>query len=139
MKPELELADDQMCFGCGTKNTRGLRLKFELDPGKQRLKARWTPTKEFQGYRDIVHGGMMGLVLDEMMVNLLWTLKQPAVTAEMTLRLHRPARVGEPLDCEAWVAAREGRIYRMEAEAKNCEGVLVARARARCVKVGEEP
>lgn len=124
-----------MCFACGPKNPRGLRLQFELDREKRRLKTRWVPTKDLQGYRDIVHGGMMGLVLDEMMVNLLWALKEPSVTADLTLKLRRPAPVGEPLDCEAWIHEEAGRIRRMEAEAKNSEGEVVARASARCVRI----
>lgn len=134
-KQNLELADDQMCFGCGSRNNRGLKLQFELDTQNRRLKTCWIPAKEFQGYRDIVHGGMIGLVLDEMMVNLLWALKQPAVTAELKLRLSRPAKVGEALDCEAWIVSEEGRIVRTEGAVKNRAGEMVARATARCVKI----
>jgi acyl-coenzyme A thioesterase PaaI-like protein len=130
-----ELADDQMCFGCGRKNDRGLGLTFELDSHPRRLRTRWTPTKEFQGYADIVHGGMIGLVLDELMVNLLWVLKLPAVTAELKLRLHRPAGVGEPLDSAASIKADKSRLYQMEAEARTVQGELVATASAQCVKV----
>lgn len=136
---KLELADDQMCFGCGPKNPRGLQLKFSLERAQRRIRTRWLPLKEFQGYREIVHGGMIGLVLDELMVNLLWTLQKPAVTAEFALRLRRPARVGEALDCEAWVREESGRIFQMEARAKNPRDEVVATATARCVTVEEAP
>lgn len=132
---KLDLVDDQMCFGCGKKNPRGLALDFELDRERQRLKTRWTPVKEFQGYANIVHGGMIGLVLDEMMVNLLWVLKKPAVSAQFTVHLRRPTYVGEPLDCEAWIAEESGRVFRTEAEARNLEGEVVARASAKCLIV----
>lgn len=122
-----------MCFACGAKNERGLRLRFELDRVGERLKTRWTPTKEFQGYQNIVHGGMIGLVLDEMMVNLLWTLKRPAVSAQFTVRLRKPAKVGEPLDCESWVGEESDRVFRMEAEARNLAGEVVASATAKCL------
>ena len=130
-----ELADDQMCFGCGRENARGLQLKFEIDSQKQEIRTRWIPAKEFQGYAHIVHGGMTALVLDELMVNLLWVLEKRAITAELNVRFHRPASVGEPLDFEARIGAEEGRIFRMEAEAKNAQGEIVARATARCVRV----
>ena len=136
-RKEIELADDQMCFACGSKNERGLRLQFELDAGAKRLKTRWTPSKDLQGYQDIVHGGMIGLVLDEMMVNLLWTLKRPSVTASLKLQLKRPAKVSEPLNCEAWVKEETGRIYLMEAEARNSKGEVVASASAKCLRIGE--
>lgn len=127
-----------MCFACGTKNPRGLKLTFDLDRPGRRIRTRWIPTQELQGYADIIHGGMIGLVLDELMVNLLWSLKLPSVTAEMTVRFHQPARVGEPLECEAGILAQKGksgRLYEMEATAKNPQGGLVAQASARCVAV----
>ena len=130
-----QLADDQMCFGCGPKNSRGLRLKFDLNKEARRIYTRWTPSKEFQGYADIVHGGMIGLVLDELMVNLLWTLQWPAVTADLTIRFKKPAKVGVPLDCEAWVEDENGRLFLMQAEAKTSDGTVVAAASAKCVRL----
>ena len=129
------LADDRMCFGCGGRNPRGLKLKFTLDSRHRRIHTRWVPSKEFQGYADIVHGGMIGLVLDELMVNLLWKLKLPSVTAEMTVRFFRPAPVGAPLECEAWIASEKGRLYGMEATSRTPKGQLVAQATAKCVRV----
>ena len=128
-----------MCFGCGAKNARGLRLGFTFDAGRRRIRTEWTPAKEHQGYADIVHGGMLGLVLDELMGNLLWKLGSPSVTAEMTVRFRRPTYVGEPLACEAHIAEEGERsarpFYRMEAVARNRKGDLIARATARCVQV----
>ena len=127
-----------MCFGCGTKNPRGLQLTFELDPAARRIRTRWTPAKEHQGYADIVHGGMTGLVLDELMANLLWKLNCPSVTAELTVKFLRPARVGEPLDCEAWVVSEKGflrgRVYQMRAMARR-SGRVVAEASGRCIQL----
>ncbi len=129
------LTDDQMCFGCGRRNPKGLKLTFSADPRRKRLRARWVPSKEFQGYAEIVHGGMIGLVLDELMGNLLWLQKSPAVTAQMTVSFLRPARVGQPLECEACVVERKGRLFRMEAEAKTSAGQLVARVNARFISM----
>ncbi len=139
MALKLKLSDDQMCFGCGSKNARGLRLGFTFDARHRRIRTEWTPAKEHQGYADIVHGGMIGLVLDELMGNLLWKLGHPSVTAEMTVRFRRPAHVGERLACEARITEEvKGRarpVYRMEAVARNRKGDLVAQAAARCVQV----
>jgi len=132
-KSALKLADDRMCFGCGSRNARGLKLKFEVDEEQRLIQTRWTPTKQFQGYSNIVHGGMIALVLDEMMGNLLWKLKRPAVTAELTVRFHRPAYVGTPISCEAYVKEERGRLFWMEAKAENAAGQILATATAKCV------
>ncbi|OGX41052.1 MAG: hypothetical protein A3C53_06720 [Omnitrophica WOR_2 bacterium RIFCSPHIGHO2_02_FULL_68_15] len=131
----LSLADDQMCIGCGSRNPHGLRLAFELDRPHQRLTTAWTPAKYHQGYTDIVHGGMLALVLDELMGNLLWQLERPAVTAELTVRFRRPAKVGEPLVCQAQVESEERRSVWMTASATTSDGAVVADARARYVQV----
>lgn len=112
------LSDDQSCFGCGLRNPRGLKLSFRLDPAAQVLKTRWSPTKELQGYAEIVHGGMIALV-----------------TAQMTVRFHRPARVNQPLLAQARVKSRRGRVFQMEAEARTPAGKQVASASATCVQI----
>ena len=131
----LKLADDQMCFGCGSRNARGLKLKFTLDPDHHRIRTEWTPTQEFQGYADIVHGGLIGLVLDELMGNLLWKQERPSVTAEMSVRFLKPAHVGKPLRGEAWIASHKGRVCVMEAAAWDAAGGVVAEAKGRFVQV----
>ena len=117
-----------MCFGCGSRNARGLLLSFKVDEKKRVIESRWIPAKEHQGYADIVHGGMIGLVLDELMGNLLWKLGFPAVTGEMTVRFLRPAKVDHPLVCRAHVRSRKGRIFQMEAAAADTQGRPVALA-----------
>lgn len=136
MTSPLQLSDDQMCYGCGSKNARGLKLAFELDEKHRRIKTDWTPLKEHQGYADIVHGGMIGLVLDELMGNLLWKQGWPSVTADMSVRFLKPAHVGKTLHCESWIASERGRICFVEAAAKNAAGTLIADAKARFVKIG---
>ena len=132
---KLKLADDKMCFGCGRKNPRGLRLKFSVARNKQSIRCRWIPAKEFQGYAEITHGGILGLILDELMLNLLWITKRPAVTAELTVRFKRPAHVGEPIDFKAHVQSETGRVVRMASEAHAADGRLVAAASAVCIRI----
>ena len=135
----LELTDDRMCFGCGVKNRRGLKLAFDLDRGARRIRTDWTPTREFQGYAGIVHGGILALILDELLGNLLWGLKKPSVTAEFMVRFRRPARVGVPIQFEGWIgseSAGPGRpSFRMEGAAKDPSGWVLADASGRFVQM----
>ena len=131
----LKLADDQLCFGCGAKNPRGLHLKFTVDEKRRTIRTQWTPTKEFQGYADIVHGGMTTLVLDETMGNLLWKLGRPSVSAEIAVRFLHPAKVGESLQIEAEILSEKDRVTRMRGVAKSAEGKIVATADAAYIYV----
>ena len=67
----LRLEDDQMCYVCGKKNLKGLRLDFRHSKGG-RLETTVVFSKKYQGFKGIVHGGVIAMVLDEMMVNLAW-------------------------------------------------------------------
>ncbi|HEY6572623.1 MAG TPA: PaaI family thioesterase, partial [Candidatus Eisenbacteria bacterium] len=88
---QIVLDDDAYCFCCGRENPIGLKLEFEETP-EGRMRTLWTPRKEHQGFKDIVHGGLVGTVLDEVMVRLLYLRGIHAVTAGMETKLLKPVR-----------------------------------------------
>jgi acyl-coenzyme A thioesterase PaaI-like protein len=130
----MELVDDQMCFVCGKKNPAGLRLEFEL-VGQTEVRTSFVPAKEFQGFRDIVHGGIIATILDEVMVNGLWLRGVPAVTGKLEVRLKRPARVGERLHFAGRILQDGGKTVEVASEAVTADGVMVAEARGLLIKV----
>ena len=91
------LIDDGMCFGCGKDNPIGLKLDFEFDG--EIYSTTYTPDKTHQGWANRTHGGMLALVLDELLSRVV--LVQHGldwVTVELTTRLIKPAPVGRQLD-----------------------------------------
>ncbi|OIO39663.1 MAG: hypothetical protein AUJ72_00305 [Candidatus Omnitrophica bacterium CG1_02_46_14] len=133
----LKLEDDQMCCVCGSKNPLGLKLHFEhLKKGT--LKSSVIFSKEHQGFKDIVHGGMIAMVLDEMMVNLAWKEGLPAVTAELTVRLKKAAKIGQKVLLEGYLEGQQGRVLRARSEARTEAGELLAIATATCVLIREK-
>ena len=131
----IALADDGMCFVCGKQNPDGLKLNFSIDEHKT-IHTEYTFPKKYQGYADIVHGGMMAVVLDEVMVNLPWRLeKAPVVSAEFSIRLKKPVKVGEKILFKGWIVKHLRRYYEMESEAATQEGMVVATAKAKCFRM----
>ena len=65
----VELRDDRMCFACGKENPDGLGLEFREEDGD--VVTSFAFPKRFQGYRNVVHGGLIATVLDEAMVTAL--------------------------------------------------------------------
>ncbi|MFZ0472834.1 MAG: PaaI family thioesterase, partial [Bacteroidales bacterium] len=55
--------DQNLCFGCGPANPAGLKLTFEED--EEKLYAEWQPSAHFQGYTNVLHGGIIATLLDE--------------------------------------------------------------------------
>src|ERR1041385_3913787 len=60
------LPHTRSCFVCGEANPAGLRLRFETDG--QVVTARFTPRPEHIGFKQVVHGGIVATLLDEIMV-----------------------------------------------------------------------
>lgn len=72
--------DDRYCFCCGEKNPLGFKMSFRYEG--ERLLSEVIIPKEFQGFADVVHGGVLGALFDELMVNLYWLKGLKVVTAE---------------------------------------------------------
>ncbi len=126
--------DDGMCFVCGPKNPIGLKLRFTLTADRA-LETIFNPQKVHQGYADVVHGGIMATILDEVMVNLPNQLGQKAVTARMTVSLKRPAMVGQPLSFRARIIGETRRTIEAAATARRADGTLVAEASGTLMKI----
>lgn len=132
---DLILDDDQMCFCCGQKNPIGLKLAFE-DAPDGRMRTVWRPRPEHQGFKDIVHGGLVATVLDEVMIRMLVHRGVSAVTGTMETKLVKPLRSGRDYRFEAWLVKERGRAVLTEAEAIDAEsGERVAWGRATCIRV----
>ena len=120
---------DHNCFACGDTNPIGMQLHIELGEGTARTT--WTPSHDFVGWEDKVHGGLLATLLDEVMAWAPSSYDSWAVTAEMKIRYRSPANPGETLSAEAWVDQRRRRIYHVRGEVRGADGRLVAEAEGR--------
>lgn len=121
-----QLPHTHSCFVCGESNAIGLNLRFETDGGV--VRTLFTPQPEHIGFKQVVHGGIIATLLDEIMV---WACavqtKQFAYCAEMTVRFLKPLRPGEEVIATAeLVANRRNRIFEAKAEVKDKEGNILA-------------
>jgi uncharacterized protein (TIGR00369 family) len=130
----LELNDDRMCFACGKDNADGLKLEFT---GRDReVFTTLSFPKKFQGYRDVVHGGLLSTVLDEAMVTVLNRMGRLAVTGELTVRFLKPLLVGQTLEVRASLVESRGRVHRVQASAVLPDGTEIATAHSKCLDMG---
>jgi uncharacterized protein (TIGR00369 family) len=121
---------DHNCFACGDSNPIGMRLHIELgDDGT--ASTTWTPGKDYVGWEDKVHGGLLATLLDEVMAWAPSSYDSWAVTAEMNIRYRSPANPGEELFARAWVDQRRRRIYHVRGEVRGADGRIVAEAEGR--------
>lgn len=132
----LDLKDDNGCFACGKSNPIGLKLEFTVE-GDEYV-TYFSPKKEHQGWVDIVHGGIISTILDEVMARYVYKLGHNAVTGEINIRLKKPARIGERLRFAGKVESVDRRIIHTSARATDSEGNLIAEATAKMVIVGDK-
>ncbi len=77
------------CFGCSKKNPIGLKLEFEeVD---NHIEAKWEPTEYYAGYVNVLHGGIIATLLDEICAWCVSVKKGTAgVTSELKVRYLKP-------------------------------------------------
>ena len=86
---------EHRCFVCGSNNTIGLHLQFQLEGNTTHTE--FVPQPDHQGYDGVVHGGILAAVMDDAMANCLWLRGVAAVTAKMSLRYRESVHVGTRL------------------------------------------
>jgi acyl-coenzyme A thioesterase PaaI-like protein len=129
--------DADVCMGCGNDNPHGLKLRFGWEGDE--MVTTYVPAPEHQGWAGYAHGGMLALVLDEVMAQSVFASGYLAPTAEITTRFRLPAPVGEPLRVSA-ERPRGRRLLTCRAEARDGQGRIVAEATAKFIpqRVGED-
>ena len=131
-RPRVPINTDKsagLCIGCGQNNPLGLKLSFKWDGKTARVE--FTPTKFYQGWPEIVHGGIITTMLDEAMGHAtLFSGFFDFLTAAIQVNFKRPALIGEPLVITASITKNEGRSIEVEGMVSLLDGTLVAEGKA---------
>jgi uncharacterized protein (TIGR00369 family) len=117
------------CFGCGCNNPIGLKLHF-IKEGDT-VKAECTPHKEFQGWPGLLHGGILGCLLDEAMSNAAYATGNTCVTASITIRQRQPIKVEVPLLVSARVTRHTRKLIETAGQVCLKDGTVVAESTAK--------
>ena len=128
----MNLEDDHYCFVCGEENPSGLHLKFSA--GKGKIQTEFIPRKIHQGYKNIVHGGIISTLLDEAMVKAALMQEMPVVTAEITVRFRAPLMAGEKVIVEAEIKKMNKKIIETSAVMKKEDDTVIAEAHAKLLR-----
>jgi len=129
---KMKLEDNNMCFGCGEKNPFGLKLKFNVK--EDGVETRFTPKEYHQGYKGIMHGGIMATLLDEALAWAAHAHGIKGVTAELEIRFKKPVNTGEEIKIEAKILNSKGNIFYGEAIVKNFDNSVLATAKGKIVR-----
>lgn len=117
---------DMNCFGCGSENHHGLKMTFETNG--QRLRSLVTVPDHLRGWSNIVHGGVLSTICDEVMAwAAIFLLKRFILTKTMTMSFLKPVTIGSRLSNFGYVKERiDERNAIMTGEIYNEKGQLCA-------------
>jgi acyl-coenzyme A thioesterase PaaI-like protein len=120
----IRLPWSRSCFVCGEANPQGIRA--QIYKVGDLIEMRFAPRREFVGWAEVVHGGLVGTVLDEVMT---WAAvvggRRGFFAADFSVRFKAPLPPEQPcivrarvtasrrqlLDTEGWVESESGRVF----------------------------
>jgi uncharacterized protein (TIGR00369 family) len=120
----------QDCYVCGKENLEGLQLDFYYDAEQDEMFTRCTFRSYMQGYKNVVHGGFLSMLLDEVMAKACIHRSVIAVTVQFDVRFRKPVYVHEKLFFYGKVIEQKGKKIRTESRCVDSENGVRATANA---------
>lgn len=133
-------APENICFGCGPANAKGLRIRSFLEG--EELVADWTPEPHHQAFPGALNGGIVGALLDchsnwcaaiHLMKRRGLDAPPSTVTAEYAVKMTAPTPANSVLRLRARVVESSDRKAVVEATLASgdtvtatCRGVFVS-------------
>jgi acyl-coenzyme A thioesterase PaaI-like protein len=130
--PDITPIADNYCFVCGKDNPQGLKIKVTYLPEEMAAETQVALPREYQGWADVIHGGILSTLLDEMMAHAVWRFAGPGLTLGMEVRFHHPLKPDEAIKVRGVLTATNG--SRRTAEAlitRACDDKKIASAKSR--------
>jgi acyl-coenzyme A thioesterase PaaI-like protein len=86
---------DGYCFVCGKDNPRGFKIQVRYLEDHLSAETELAIPREYQGWADVIHGGILATLLDELMAHAVWRFAGPGLTLGLEVRFHKPLKPGE--------------------------------------------
>jgi len=117
------------CFGCSPTNPHGLRMEFFKD--EDEIVCQWDPDAHFQGFHDILHGGIQSTMMDEIASWVVFVFLDTAgVTYQLNTRFRKPVNIScGTITLRAKLIKQEKRVAEIEARLYDGEGTLCSESR----------
>lgn len=125
------------CFVCGKDNPFGLNITFLKD--KNEVRAELIPESKHQGFKGIVHGGILFSILDEIMGRTaVITKRLMTLTVEVNIKYRKKAKIGEKIIFTAHMTKDLGRMIEAQGQVCKEDGTLLAEAKGRFIVLSKE-
>lgn len=114
------------CFGCAPHNPLGLKMKF-FEEGEY-LVSEWDPENRYQGYHDVLHGGIQATLMDEIASWVVYVkLRTAGFTSRADVRYRKSVHVNKgPLTIRARCLQMRRNLADIEVKLYDSEKALCA-------------
>ncbi len=131
----MRIENNNRCFVCGKDNPFGLQVDLNIAPDGTKVQIECTPPEHFQGWANVMHGGILSTLLDEAITYIgIATFDAPAVTAQLEIRFKAPAPIGSKLIVTANRSKNVRRLIQATAQIRLEDGTLIAEGSGKVMK-----
>ena len=132
------IENNDRCFVCGKQNPYGLQVNPVVKRAGAEVHIECTPPKHMQGWKNILHGGIISTLLDEAITHIgIGTYDGPAVTAQLEVRFRNPAPTGVKLYVSAERIKVSRRLIEAKATVKLSDSTVIATGTGKVMPVDE--
>lgn len=125
------------CFGCSPRNIKGIQLRFF--PEGDEVHARVNLSTDYESYPGLIHGGIVALILDEVMGRAaLWRARGPVLTVGIRIRYAAIMSPDTPYLCRAEAVLAQDGQWKGSGVIEDGEGALIATGNATFVRIPPE-
>jgi acyl-coenzyme A thioesterase PaaI-like protein len=120
------------CLLCGSENPLSMRLKFNINSDGS-VGAFFQAHQHLQGYNGIMHGGVIGALLDSAMTNCLFLHGIEALTGEMNIKFLHSIPCNSKIFLQAQIEKEMDPLFLLVSRAY-CDKTLMAESSAKFMK-----
>ena len=111
----MKVEDDDFCFVCGDKNETGIHADFTVNDDNTATAKLVIPSR-FQGWKGIVHGGIISTLLDEVCIYACRKITLKGVTAEMNVKFKKSVPTCKEITLQSKVIEIKRKLIFVHAE-----------------------
>jgi uncharacterized protein (TIGR00369 family) len=121
------------CFACGVENQIGLKLKFTYN--NEIAESNFILSPDYCGYPNIIHGGIVATILDEVMAKVIINTGIEAVTHDMNVVYKKSLHPNKNYKAVAEILEVKRRIIKSKSAILDVDGNIIASAEARYFRI----
>ncbi len=115
------------CFACGKDNPFGLKLDFKTEGNW--VIAEFIPGENYQGYPNILHGGITTTLMDEAMAKALLSMGIIALSVKLEVLFRKKIEIGEKVIVKAKLSEQKRKVFILSAKVEGENGEIKAEAK----------